>query len=125
MKKKIIEYDEHIIQALNTLTIPIIGKNGKKFFIKDKSARGESGVQHIAKKSHRLKVRDIQSVPSILKKPAYENNDPRQPIYMNYYGIRLGKDSNTFLKIVTSPIKGKRGIEEQIVTIYPVRSIKG
>ena len=63
-------------------------------------------------------------MPSILKKPCYQTSDPRQPIYMNYYGFRLGKDSNTFLKIVTSPIKGKRGYEEEIITIYPVKSIK-
>ena len=74
MKKKIVEYDSHIIEALQSLTIPIIGKNGKKFFIKGKSSRGESGIQHIAKKSHRLKVRDIECIKEILSHPKFEKN---------------------------------------------------
>ena len=121
MKKKIIEYDEHIIQALNELTVPIIGKNGKKFFIKEKSARGESGVQHIAKKSHRLKVRDIESVKEILSHPKYEKIDDYNPTYKNYYGIRRGENNKMFIKIVT--YMDKSGKFETIVTIYPVKHI--
>ena len=41
----------------------------------------------------------------------------------NYYGIRLGEDQKSLIKIVTSPIKTNRKVEE-IVTIYPTNSIK-
>lgn len=51
-------------------------------------------------------------------------SDPENKIFRNYYGIRQGKDSNTFIKIVTSPVKGKRYEEEVIVTICPTKTIK-
>ena len=102
--------------------MPIIGINGKSFFIR-KEARNESGIEHIARKDHRLKVRDIESIPSILKRPQYMCSDPDNHNYMNYYGIRKGEDQNTFIKIVTSPIKNDK-TKEEIVTIYPSNSIK-
>lgn len=116
-------YDQHIVDALLKLKMPIVGVDGRKFYLRD-MARNESGIKHIAKKSHRLKVRDIESVPNILKHPKLWCSDPDNKIYRNYYGIRKGDDSNTFLKIVTSPVKGKRDEEEMIVTIFPTKSIK-
>ena len=115
-------YDEHIIDALKMLKIPIFGVDGKSFSIR-KEARNESGIEHIARKDHRLKVRDIESIPSILKHPQYMCSDPDNHNYMNYYGIRKGEDQNTFIKIVTSPIKNDK-TKEEIVTIYPSNSIK-
>ena len=115
-------YDKNIIDALHHLKLPIIGIDGKEFSIR-KKARNETGVEHIAKKSHRLKVRDIESVPSILKHPQLMCNDPDNHIYKNYYGIRKGEDQDTFVKIVTSPIKNDKS-KEEIVTIYPTNSIK-
>jgi len=122
-KKNPGDYDEHIIDALLKLDNPIIGKGGKRFYIRDK-ARNESGLEHIAAKRHRLKVRDVELVTKILRHPIYMCDDPTNRIYRNYYGIREGKDSNSFLKIVTSPVKGKRNEEEVIVTIFPTKSLK-
>ena len=116
-------YDQHIVDALLKLKTPIIGINGRKYYLREKSHDG-TGVIHIALKRHRLKVRDIESVPSILMKPKYVSEDPNHPIYRNYYGIRKGEEKNAFIKIVTSPVKGKRNEEEIIVTIYPVDRIK-
>ena len=123
-KKKVAkEYDENIIQALVKLSTPIIGKNGKEFYIRD-DARYESGLEHIANKSHRLKVRDIQSVPSILKHPSFEIADPNNNNYRNYYGIRKGLNKNcSLLKIVTWPDENDPN-KELVVTIYPTSSIK-
>lgn len=117
------KYDVHIIEALKKMKMPIVGFQGRKFFFRDIS-RKESGIEHIAKKSHRLKVRDIESIPQILKHPKVCCQDPQNKIYRNYYGIRKTNDSNTLLKIVTSPVKNKREEEEIIITIYPTKSIK-
>lgn len=121
-KKHNLNYDQHIIEALNILKMPIIGVDGLEFSIR-KEARDESGVEHIARKCHRLKVRDIEIIPSILKHPKFKCHDPDNHIYKNYYGIRLGEDQNSFIKIFTSPIKTNRR-KEEIVTIYPTNSIK-
>ena len=115
-------YDKNIISALLKLKFPIKGIGSREFYIREK-ARDESGIEHIAKKSHRLKVRDIQAIPSILKHPQFICVDPDNHVYKNYYGIRKGKDQNTFIKIVTSPILNEK-LKEEIVTIYPTNSIK-
>ena len=115
-------YDKHIIDALLKLKFPIIGLHSKSFILR-KEARNESGIEHIARKKHRLKVRDIESVPSILKHPQYMCDDPDNRVYKNYYGIRKGEKQNSFIKIVTSPQKNNKSTEE-IVTIYPTNEIK-
>ena len=117
------EYDENIVEALNKLKTPIIGKNGKAYYIRDE-ARFESGIYHIANKNHRLKVRDIESIPFILKHPTFESIDPKNKNYRNYYGIRKGTNKNNILiKIVTWPYENDSNIE-LIITIYPTNSIK-
>ena len=115
-------YDQNIISAINKLHFPIKGVGGKEFFIRCR-ARKESGVEHIARKDHRLKVRDIEEITKILKHPQYACEDPDNKIYRDYYGIRKGKDQDSFIKIVTSPIKNDK-TKEEIVTIYPTNSIK-
>ena len=122
-KKKPSDYDQNIVDALLELDNPIIGKGGKKFYIRDK-ARNETGLQHIASKRHRLKVRDIQCVSSILKHPSFESVDANNKNYRNYYGIRKGLNKNNVLiKIVTWPNESNPN-EEMIITIYPTSSIK-
>lgn len=115
-------YDQNIVDALRKLKYPIIGVGGKRFVLR-KKARNESGEEHIARKDHRLKVRDIEEIPSVLKHPQYMCDDPDNQIYKNYYGIRKGKGRGTFIKIVTSPIKNDK-TKEEIVTVYPTDSIK-
>ena len=116
------EFDQNIIDALLKLKMPIIGKNGKTFLLRD-NARFESGLEHIAKKTHRLKVRDIESVPSILKHPKFEMQDPNNRNYRNYYGIRKSDNSEILLKIVTWPYKNNHNCE-LIITIFPTNAIK-
>ena len=38
--------------------------------------------------------------------------------------VRKGNQKDSMIKIVTSPVKGKREKEEIIVTIYPAKGIK-
>ena len=122
-KKNDSKYDLNIIEALLQIKNPIIGKNGKEFFVRDE-ARYESGIQHIVLKRHRLKVRDIESLSSILKKPSMEMIDPNNKNYKNYYGIRKGNNrNNMLLKIITWPYENDSK-KELIITVYPTDSIK-
>ena len=116
------KYDQHIVDALLKLKSPIIGYKGIEFCIRDK-ARYEDGVHHIAKKTHRLKVKDIETIPEILKHPIAVNKDPHNKNYKNYYGIRKGDDPELLLKIVTWHFK-KSLKKEIIITIFPTRTIK-
>ena len=59
-------YDQNIIDALNKIKFPIIGVNGKSFLIREK-ARNENGKEHIARKDHRLKVKDIDNLINLFK----------------------------------------------------------
>ena len=115
--------DSNIVNALLKIKVPIKGKNGKLFYIRDE-ARYESGVEHIAEKRHRLKVRDIESIAGILKHPAFECIDPNNANYRNYYGIRKGLNkSQSLLKIVTWSYENNPN-KELIITIFPTNSIK-
>ena len=123
-KNKILnDIDSNIVEALLKIKIPIKGKNGKLFYVRDE-ARYESGIEHIALKRHRLKVRDIESISSILKHPAYESMDPNNINYRNYYGIRKGINKGQYLlKIVTWSYENDSN-KELIITIFPTKSIK-
>ena len=116
------EFDEHIVDALLKIKTPIVGKGGKQFYIRDE-ARYESGIEHIANKRHRLKVRDIETISLILKHPLAEMIDPNNKNYRNYYGLRKGQENETLLKIVTWPYKNDAQ-KELIITIYPTKTIK-
>lgn len=116
------EVDKHIIEALLKLKTPIVGKGGKKFYIRDET-RYESGLEHIADKRHRLKVKDIETVPSILKHPKVEMVDPNNKNYRNYYGVRKGQEKDMLLKIVTWPDKNDSS-RELIITIFPTKTVK-
>lgn len=119
-------YDPHIIEGLEKL--PKIMMNNEKKEVKIRvSARDESGVEHIAVTTHGLQVRDIESIPKILKKPEHFCVDPNNKNYKDYYGKRCGKHNcNTrnkgiYLKIITCV---KLDCSEEIVTVYPTNSMK-
>ena len=116
------KYDQHIVDALLKLKMPIKGCSGKEFDIRSKG-RNENGLEHIALKRHRLKVKDIEMIPDILKHPNVVTIDPHNRNYRNYYGIRKGKDAELFLKIVTWPYESDPN-KETIITIYPTSRIK-
>lgn len=116
------KYDQHIIDALLKLKTPIKGINKKEFDIRS-TGRNENGIEHIASKRHRLKVRDIESIPDILRHPKIVTPDPHNKNYMNYYGIRRGKDESMFLKIITWPYENDEN-KETIITVYPTKAIK-
>ena len=116
------KYDQHIVDALLKLKTPIKGQGGKEFDIRSKG-RNENGLQHIALKRHRLRIKDIELVPEILMHPRVVTIDPNNRNYRNYYGFRKGNDNEFFLKIVTWPYENDPK-KETIITIYPTKRIK-
>ena len=119
-------YDPNIIEALEKLPKVMKNNENKDVTIRHQ-ARDESGKEHIAVSTHGLQVRDIESIPKILKKPEMCEHDLHNKNYKVYYGKRGGKHDSTtrnkglFLKIVTSV---KLDGNEEIVTVYPTNSIK-
>ena len=68
-KKTNVKYDLKLIEALKKLP-PLIEdrRHGFVIYIRDDQARSnETRFQHIAKKMHELKVRDIESIPEGIK----------------------------------------------------------
>lgn len=69
VKKTNVKYDLKLIEALKKLP-PLIEdrRHGFVIYIRDDQARSnETRFQHIAKKMHELKVRDIESIPEGIK----------------------------------------------------------
>lgn len=68
-KKSSEKYDQKIIEALKKLPKQIEDKrHGFVIEVKDERARSnETRFQHIAKKEHQLKVRDIEVIPEGIK----------------------------------------------------------
>lgn len=120
------KYDPNIIDALEKLPKIMMNNENKEIVIRVQ-ARDESGKEHIAVATHGLQVRDIETIPKILKKPQYCCKDPHNKNYKDYYGKRLGKHNSSnrnkgiYLKIITSV---RLDGSEEIVTAYPANSIK-
>ena len=62
-------YDQNIIEALRKLPNPIKDKkhNIMIYIRNDRARSNETRFEHIAKKNHELKVRDIKSIPEGIK----------------------------------------------------------
>ena len=116
------EPDLHLVKALKEIKWPIITKDGRIISLHKKRQSVEYTMEHISKKRHFNKVRDIKLIPAIL-------NNPFKVIPLDkrkrkiYYGKRKGNEGNDnkpFLKIVVAVQENR----EYIVTIYPVYSTK-
>jgi hypothetical protein len=118
MKK---EKDKNIVTALSNLPKPMINCEGILVYVREE-ARSETGAEHIAAKKHFLKVRDVEAVPGILKRPLLYKKDPKRKRSMNYYGKRPGQNNKVpFLKIVTNI---RKDAAEEIITIFPQKRVK-
>ena len=93
-KKKTEIYDAKLIEALKKLP-PEIEDKKHGFIIQirnDKSRSNETRFEHISKKMHELKVRDIESIPDGIKDYVLftKSKDIKDTYY--YYVKRKGKD---------------------------------
>ena len=93
-KKKNTKYDQNLIEALKQLPSSIEDKrHGFVIEIKNDRARSnETRFEHIAKKNHELKVRDIKSIPEGIKEYVkfVKSNEIENTCY--YFIKRKGED---------------------------------
>ena len=93
-KKKNLKYDQNLIEALRQLPSVIEDKrHGFVIEIKDDRARSnETRFEHIAKKCHELKVRDIKAIPEGIKNYVKftKSNEIENTYY--YFINRKGED---------------------------------
>jgi len=116
-KKANEKYDIKLIEALKKLP-PLIEDKRHGFIIQirdDKARSNETRFQHIAKKMHELKVRDIESIPEGIKN--YVKFTVSKELKDTYYYFinRKGKDKG-FIQLA---IKLKEGEK----TVYYVKTI--
>lgn len=116
-KKANEKYDIKLIEALKKLP-PLIEDKRHGFVIQirdDKARSNETRFQHIAKKMHELKVRDIESIPEGIKN--YVKFTVSKELKDTYYYFinRKGKDKG-FIQLA---IKLKEGEKK----VYYVKTI--
>lgn len=116
-KKANEKYDIKLIEALKKLP-PLIEDKRHGFIIQirdDKARSNETRFQHIAKKMHELKVRDIESIPEGIKN--YVKFTVSKELKDTYYYFinRKGKDKG-FIQLA---IKLKEGEKK----VYYVKTI--
>ena len=71
--------------------------------------------------NHYLKVRDILLIPKILKEPLYIGHEKKGKKTKFYCGLRKGFEKSKYLRII---VRIQKDLTEQIVTIYPNKTLK-
>lgn len=79
-------------------------------------ARYESGIEHAAGLKHHLKIRDIEMIPEILRKPYRVIVEKKGRKGKCYYGKRKGVNKYRFIKIA---VQVRKDGTEAITTICP------
>ena len=125
MKKKSLEkYDQKLIDALEKLP-PTIEDKKHGFIIvvrNDQARTNETRFEHIAKRNHELKVRDIELIPEGVKRYAkFSKSDELKDTYY-YYILRKGKDKG-FVQLAIKLIEGETNLY-YIKTIFISYRIK-
>lgn len=116
-KKANEKYDIKLIEALKKLP-PLIEDKRHGFIIQirdDKARSNETRFQHIAKKMHELKVRDIESIPEGIKNYVKFTVSKELKDTYYYFISRKGKDKG-FIQLA---IKLKEGEKK----VYYVKTI--
>ena len=109
MKKKSSEkYDSKIIEARQKLPKQIEDKrHGFVIEVEDDRARSnETRFQHIAKKEHQLKTRDIEAIPDGIKDYVKFSKSFSLKDTYYYYIKRKGKDKG-FIQLAIKLIEGE------------------
>ena len=114
------DIDKNILNAIVKLQWPLLNNEGKIVYVRV-NARNENGFEHIAGKNHYLKVRDIEQIPQILKKPYKIINENKGRKGKSYFGIRKGDNKSKYLKII---VRKRKDGNEEIITVYPNKEVK-
>ena len=118
------KYDLKLIEALKKLPSQIEDK--KHGFIvlvrNDRARSNETRFEHIAKKNHQLKVRDIELIPEGINKYAKFSKSLELKDTYYYYILRKGKDKG-FVQLAIKLIEGEKKLY-YIKTIFVSYRIK-
>jgi len=124
MTRKIKRYDPtNLIKAIEKWPNPMHDKrHGYYIYVEGRARSNQSRVEHIVKRGHDLKVRDLDLVPEGISKYVRYKKDPVYKDTYNYYLNRKGKDKG-FIKI-SIQIDNKNPKKAWIKTIYITYKIK-
>lgn len=109
-KKKNEKYDQNIIDALRKLPSEIEDKR-HNFVIEiknDKARSNETRFEHIAKKNHELKVRDIEAIPEGIKNYVKFTKSKELKDTYCYYINRKGDDRGFIQVAILVDYKNKK-----------------
>lgn len=93
--RHLLEHDQHIIDALEELPKEIVDRKHNLIICLDNnySRNNETRFEHIAKKYHELKVRDIKAIPEgIIKYVKFEKSKEHKETFY-YFISRKGEDT--------------------------------
>ena len=93
--RHLLEHDQHIIDALEELPKEIVDRKHNLNICLDNnySRNNETRFEHIAKKYHELKVRDIKAIPEgIIKYVKFEKSKEHKETFY-YFISRKGEDT--------------------------------
>ena len=118
-------YDQNLVDALKKLPSPIYDKKHQFYiyFINDRARTNETRFEHIAKRGHELKVRDIDSINDGINGYLYFVKSPKMKDTYYYYLKRKGMDKG-FVQVAIKLLKGKTK-KYYVKTIYIVYRING
>ena len=116
------KYDQNIIAALKKINSPIYDSRHdlKIYLIDEKSRSNESRFEHIARKDHRLSVKDIEYLENGIKISKLKKDKLRRKVY-NYYIKR--KNGEGYIKISVDEIKDEQRAVK-VKTIFITREMK-
>ena len=111
-------YDLKLIEALKKLPSQIEDKrHGFIIEIKDDRARSnETRFEHIAKKNHELKVRDIEAIPEgIIRYIKYVKSEEMENTFC-YYIKRKGEDRGFIQVVILIDEDNPNAVQSKVIT---------
>ena len=118
-------HNQDLLEALKKLPNPIEDKwNGLLVFVEDGPARSnQTRYEHIVQSHHRLKVRDIESIPEGIKGKAIFLKDAKKRKRTYNYFFRRKGSNDEFIKVsVQKDPKNPKVV--RIKTIYITKAVK-
>ena len=122
-KKSSEKYDNRIIEALKRLP-PHIEDKRHGFVIEvkdDRSRSNETRFQHIAKKAHLLKVRDIEAIPEGVKNYVKFSKSKELKDTYSYFIKRKGEKSFIQLTVLVDMYNRKRAFIKTAFITYRIK----
>ena len=116
-------YDENLIEALKKLPFPLRDEkhNLNIVLLEEDVRKDQNRFEHVSKVHHKLKIRDIESIPKNIRKNPILKKDSRKNTF-NYYLKRKG-DPYHFIKISLEMVDFEKRIAK-IKTIFLTKVLK-